>query len=619
MNQDKPKLISKILRYYIILSSSTAGSGHPTSSLSAVELMAMLYFKYLRYDFDNPDNRYNDRLIFSKGHATPLLYSLYKAAGKISEDELLTYRTLYSPLQGHPTPETPYVDVATGSLGMGLSFGLGMALANKVDSINNKTYILLGDGEVAEGNVWEALELAAYYKVNSLVGILDVNRLAETGETMLGYDVETYSKRINAFGWNSLCIDGHDFEQIDNAFQKAQIQEKPFMIIAKTVKGKGISFLEDKENRHGKALKDKELENALLEVNLSQQEKELTFSVHKPELNLPIKHEDFDFSSVQLQDCISELVSESQPVATRQAYGTALSHLVKESANLYVLDGDLSDSTFSGLSEKVKPAQFFNMFIAEQNMIAAGTGMTKMGKTVFASTFAAFLTRAYDQIRMSSLSESDIKITGSHVGVSIGEDGASQMGLEDIAMMRAVFNSTILYPSDAVSTVKLVQKIPSLPNITYLRTTRKPTPVIYSGEEDFPIGKFKTLKSSSSDQCLIISAGVTVHEALKAYYSLIKENIKIRVVDLYTVKPLDDVELRASAASCKNRVITVEDHYFEGGIGDAVLNVFANGSANIVKMAVTSRPHSGKPEQLLEYYGLSAEHIISQVKSLISQ
>ncbi len=617
MDTRKFQTIAKILRYYIIACSTKAGSGHPTSSLSATDLLSVLYFHFLNYNFENPDNRYNDRLIFSKGHASPLLYSLYKVAGLIDEEELLTYRTLYSPLQGHPTPETPYIDVATGSLGMGLSFGLGMAMANKMDNINNKTYVLLGDGEMAEGNIWEALEIAAYYKINNLIGILDVNRLGETGEALLGHDVSSFQRRIESFGWHTEVIDGHNFEEIYAAFDRAQNQEAPTMIIAKTIKGKGISFLEDKENHHGKALKEDEAQKAWAELNVSDSEKEQTFSVNKPKKNKPIGKDVTRYEELSMENTISKLVGSNEPVPTRKAYGTALCELIEESNDMYVIDGDLSDSTFSGLTKEIKPKQFINMFIAEQNMIAAGTGLTKMGKTVFASTFAAFLTRAYDQIRMSSLSESTLKITGSHVGVSIGEDGASQMGLEDIAMMRAIFNSVILYPCDAVATAQLVKLMPSLPDITYLRTTRKPTPIIYPHDEEFVIGGSKTLRESEEDQCLIIAAGITVHEALKAHEELKSRGISVRVVDCYSIKPIDVSGLRKAAQLANNKIITVEDHYFEGGLGDAVLNVFSDGSASIKKMAITSRPHSGKPDELLEHCGISSKHIVDSVVELV--
>lgn len=618
MNIQQLSQIAKLLRYYILTSSSKAGSGHPTSSLSSADIMAVLYFNFLNYDFANPQNRYNDRLIFSKGHASPLLYSLYKVAGLITEEELMTVRTLYSPLQGHPTPETPYVDVATGSLGMGLSFGLGMALANKIDNIKNKTYVLLGDGEMAEGNIWEAIELASHYKLNNLIGIIDVNRLAETGETMLGHNIDIYQKRVSAFGWETALIDGHNFDEITNALTKVQDQQAPCMIIAKTIKGKGVSFLENQLNRHGKALKEDELNKALSELNINDSEKELTFAVNKPSQFLQIDTNSKENNQVDLSSVLSQLSNSNEPIPTRKAYGMALTELLKQSPGVNALDGDLSDSTFSGLAEKERPEQFFNMFIAEQNMVASGTGMSKMGKTIFASTFAAFFTRAYDQIRMSAISNSNIKIVGSHAGVSIGEDGVSQMGLEDIAMMRPILNSTILYPSDGISTVKLVKQMSKLSGISYLRTTRKPTPIIYRPDEEFPIGKFKTLKESDNDCCLIIAAGITLHEALSAYEKLKMENIHIRIIDLYSIKPIDVEGLKFAASKCNNKVITVEDHYFEGGLGDAVLNVFANSPVTITKMAIAQKPHSGKPDELLENYGISAQHIIDNVHKILS-
>jgi transketolase len=617
METQKFKTIANLLRYFSLLATSHAGSGHLTSSLSAADLMAVLYFGFLKYDFTNPQNKYNDRLIFSKGHATPLLYSLYKVAGFMTEEELLTYRSLYSPLQGHPTPQTPFVDVATGSLGMGLSYGLGMALALQKDSIDNHVYVLLGDGEMAEGSVWEALEIASHYNTNKLVGIIDVNRLAETGQTLLGHDVWSLEKRISAFGWRTMVIDGHNYKEILDAFTAAtQPQEAPLMIIAKTLKGKGISFLEDQDHRHAKVLQGEEYQKAIEELNIQDNEKELVFPVANPEKVLPIQ---VKYSEVNINDCLSKITAMDEPIPTRRAYGMALAELAKNSPDIYAMDADLSDATFSSLVAEVKPDQFINMYIAEQNMISAATGMSKMGKIVFASTFASFLTRAYDQIRMSSLSESHIKLAGSHVGVSIGPDGPSQMGLEDIAMMRAVLNSTVLYPSDAISTAKLVQKVPEQKDIVYIRTTRKPTPLLYSSGEEFPIGKSKTLKSSDKDSCLIVAAGITVHEALSAYEILLGDNIHIRIIDSYSIKPIDEEGLKEGSVKSNNTIIVVEDHYFEGGLGDAVLNVFASTpNTRIFKMAITKRPHSGKPEELIEAHQIGSKSIVDKVKSLVT-
>ncbi|MDQ3239610.1 MAG: transketolase [bacterium] len=616
MDVDKYLLISNLLKFYSLQITTKAKSGHPTSSLSASDLMAVLYFEFFKYDFENPQNIYNDRLIFSKGHASPLFYSMLKVADQLSQEEILTYRSLYSPLQGHPTPQTPFTDFATGSLGMGLSFGLGMALALNKENLKNKIYVLLGDGEMAEGSVWEAIQYAAYQKLNNLVGIIDVNRLGETGQTMLGHDTASYAQRISSFGWNCIQIDGHNHNEIYNAYSNAQNQDMPCMVIAKTIKGKGVSFLEDKEGKHGKVLTEEEFEKAKQELNVTELDKETVFSISKPDEIKLIESDSFNYSNINISSLLKNYTSSHDQIATRKAYGETLSELAKSSNNICVLDGDLSDSTFSGLVQKENPSQFLNMFIAEQNMIAVATGISKMGKTVFASTFSAFLTRALDQIRMSSLSESQIKICGSHAGVSIGEDGPSQMGLEDIAMMNSVFDSTVLYPSDAVSTAKLVVQIPSIKNIVYIRTTRKPTNVIYSENETFPIGGSKILKSSENDVCLIVAAGITVHEALKAHELLQKENINIKIIDCYSIKPIDSETLIKSASLSNNKIVVIEDHYAQGGLGDSVLNVFAQqANTQIYKMSITIRPHSGKSEELLEYHNISYIDIIDKIKS----
>jgi transketolase len=618
MDTKKFETIAKLLRYYSLLATTTASSGHPTSALSAADIMAVLYFNFLKYDFENPHNKYNDRLIFSKGHATPLLYALYKVAGKITEEELLKYRTLVSPLQGHPTPQTPYVDVATGSLGMGLSFGFGMALASQLDKIDNTVYVLLGDGEMAEGNVWEALECAAYYKTNNLVGIIDVNGLGETGPTMLFHDIKTYQKRSESFGWNTIGIDGHNYTEIESALEKAQQKnDKPTMIIANTLKGKGISFLEGKEGKHGKALKQDEYEKAIAELAITNEEKNHIFPVAKPEKNELIETKKATpLSTEQIKKIFAQAIEQNEELPTRKAYGLALAELAKQNPNLIILDGDLSDSTFSGLTQSESPSQFFNMFIAEQNMAAASVGLSKMGKKVYASTFAAFWTRAYDQIRIASLSETDLVLCGSHSGVSIGEDGASQMGLEDLAMLQAVLNTTILYPSDAISSAKLTSVALNNKNITYLKTSRPPLPSMYTAEEEFTIGGSKTLKSSDSDICAVIAAGVTVHEALKAYEMLKKEGIYIRVIDCYSIKPIDAQTLQEASNNCHNRLLTVEDHYLQGGLGDAVLNVFATTpGTKILKLGVHEHPHSGKGTELLDKYGISARAIVAKIRT----
>lgn len=606
--------ITKLLRYYILLSSTTAGSGHPTSSLSATELMAVLYFKHFQYDTKNPDNLYNDRLIFSKGHATPLLYALYKVAGLITTDQLSAYRSNNSPLQGHPTPQTPYVDVASGSLGMGLSYGLGMALGLQKQQIYDpKVYVLLGDGEMAEGQIYEALQLASHYNINNLIGIIDVNRLAETGETMLGHDTKTYQQRIESFGWQTLVVDGHNPEQIESTLITAKSSTNPCMIIAQTIKGKGVSFLEDQLNKHGKALNQVEFQKAIAELDLPEN-LEQTWLLHQPQhsSSFPLKNPD-----LLTIECNAE-----EPLATRKAYGLTLAQATKHHRDMIVMDGDLSDSTFSGLVEKESPDQFLNMFIAEQNMVSAAVGLSKVGYKPFVSTFSAFMTRAYDQIRMASLSEANLVLCGSHGGVSVGEDGPSGMGLEDIAIMRAIYGSTILYPSDAYAMQKSVELAYAHKGLTYIRSTRLPTPQIYNNNQQFKIGGSQTLRSSSHDQVAIITAGITVHEALKAYDQLQQQGIFVRVIDCYSIKPIDKQTLFQASTECQQRLIVFEDHYIQGGLGDSVLEVFSGQSselplAQIIKVGVTIRPHSGKPYQNLEEQGLTADKIVEKVKSVV--
>ncbi len=607
MQIKKWQQLSRLLRYYILLSTSKAGSGHPTSCLSAVDLLTVLYFGgHLRFDSRRPDYPGNDRVIFSKGHAAPLLYALWTAAGELSEKELTTLRQLKSPLQGHPTPEFPYSEIASGSLGQGLSIGFGMALASKyILSAKNKIYVLLGDSEMAEGSVWEAVQLAAYYKLDNLIGILDVNRLGQRGQTMYGHNLPAYQKRIKAFGWQTMVIDGHDFKQIDKAFARARKAKLPVMIIAKTIKGKGVSFLENKNGWHGKALDARQLERALAELG---EIKKVKASIKKPrqvrlKLNKPKK---VQLSAYRLGEQIS----------TRQAYGQALLQLYAQHPNLAVLDAEVSNSTFSQVFKEKYPERFFEMFIAEQNMIGAAVGMARLGVLPFVSTFAAFLTRAFDQIRMAQYSWANIKLAGSHAGVSIGPDGASQMGLEDIAMLRAIRDSVVLYPADANATLRLTEQAASYPGIAYLRTTRGRTPVIYSAREKFAIGGSKVLKKSKQDKVAVLTAGITLFEALKAYEQLKEQGILIRVIDLYSVKPLDKKTIR-QAAEQVGKLIVVEDHYPAGGIGEAVLSALSGRQVEFAYLAVHKEPRSGQPQQLLDYENISASAIIKKVKSLI--
>ncbi len=600
--------IAKLIRYYSLVMSTEAGSGHPTSSLSAADLMTGLLFGgTFKYALDNPQHPNNDRLIFSKGHASPLFYSIWAAAGKVSEQELMTFRKFSSNLEGHPTREFRYTEAATGSLGQGLSIGVGMALnAKYIDKLPYRTYVLLGDSEMAEGSQWEAMELAAFYKLDNLTGIMDVNRLGQRGETMYGHNLSVYKDRIAAFGWEPIVIDGHYLPQILTAYKQAlSVQDKPAMIIAKTIKGKGISFIEDKNGWHGKPLKKDELVRALAE--LGPIDKTITGKIEKPD----------DLRPAETSPSTAQPVAYSteKPVATRHAYGTALERLFPEFPDMVVLDAEVSNSTYSELFKAKYPERFFEMFIAEQNMVGTALGLSLRGKIPFVSTFAAFLSRAFDQIRMSQYSKADIKFCGSHAGVSIGEDGSSQMGLEDIALFRTLLDSVVLYPSDAVSTEKLVAEMARHKGISYLRTTRKETPVIYRNDEVFHIGGSKLLKSNKADIAVIVAAGITVHEALQAYEELQKENILVRVIDLYSVKPLDEAAL-INAARSTGAVITVEDHFAEGGLGEAVMSVLAETEVPVYSLAVRKMPRSGKPAELMEYEKISAAAIVKRTREI---
>lgn len=600
--------LAKLIRYFILISTTEAGSGHPTSSLSAVELMTVLYFDgFLRYDLKNPKDPNNDRVIFSKGHASPLFYSLYTAAGAVTEKELLTLRKFGSRLEGHPTLEFPYTQVPTGSLGQGLSVGIGMAInAKYLEKIPAKTYVLLGDSEIAEGSVWEALGIAKHYKLNNLVAVLDANRLGQSTQTLDGHDIKTIAKKFAAFGWEVITVNGHSIPQIQKAFTKAQkSKDKPVIIVAKTYKGRGISLLEDKENWHGKPLNKEQLQDALKE--LGKVNTGLRGKVAKPKTVTIKKQNKSALKPVSYE--------KDQKLATRKAYGNALARIMRAYPEAVVLDAETSNSTFSAKARDVAPERYFEMYIAEQNMAGVAVGLSRVGKIPFISTFAAFFSRAFDQIRMSQYSDANVKFIGSHAGVSIGEDGASQMGLEDIAMFRVIFGSVVLYPSDAVSAEKLTEEAARHRGNVYIRTTRSDTPVLYANNESFPIGRSKTIKQSKSDAVTVAAAGITLHEALKAYEELKKQNISIRVIDLYSVKPLDIATLKKAAKETK-AIITVEDHFAEGGIGEAVKAALINENANVHSLAVRKIPHSGKPAEILDYEEISSQAIIKKVKEL---
>jgi len=604
--------LAQQLRVDSIRSTTAAGSGHPTSSMSAADLMAVLLTGYLHYDFDNPQNPNNDHLIFSKGHASPLVYSLYKAAGAISDDELMTLRKFGSRLEGHPTPVLPWVDVATGSLGQGLPIGVGVALAGKyLDKLPYHIWVLLGDSEMAEGSVWEAFDHASYYKLDNLVGILDVNRLGQRGETMHGWDTALYAARAKAFGWNAIVIDGHNYEEIDHAYAQAvQSNGSPTLIVARTIKGKGVSFLENKNGWHGKALNKEQEEQALKELNPVRS---MTFPVQKPENLQPAQEPARKPLELPTYDG-------KEAVATRKAYGDALQALGAANPDVVALDGEVSNSTFAEEFAKAYPDHYFEMYIAEQQMVAAAVGMSVRHKLPFASTFAAFFTRAYDFIRMAAISRANIRLCGSHAGVSIGEDGPSQMALEDLAMMRSVFGSTVLYPCDPNQTAQLVAEMADHDGIVYMRTTREKTPVLYSPDDRFSVGGSKVIHQSDKDLATVVAAGITVHEALKAYEQLKGQGIAVRVIDAYSVKPIDEETLYAAALEAGNKIVVVEDHWPEGGLGEAVLEAFAQQDGpmpEVVKLAVSSMPGSGTPAELMEEAGISAHHIVGAISALV--
>ncbi len=604
--------LAQQLRVDSIRCTTAASSGHPTSSMSAADLMAVLMSSYLHYDFDNPTLPNNDHLIFSKGHAAPLLYSMYKAAGALSDEELLTLRKVGSRIEGHPTPVLPWVDVATGSLGQGLPIGVGVGLAGKyLDKLPYHVWVLLGDSEMAEGSIWEAFDHATHYKLDNVIAILDCNRLGQRGETELGWNTTAYAARATGFGWNAIVIDGHNYDEIDEAFAQAiQHEGSPTVIIAKTMKGKGVSFLENKEGWHGKALNQQQEEQALSELHFVRSK---TFAVQKPENLQPAAKGEKKPVELPTYDG-------KEDVATRKAYGDALKAVGAANPDVIGLDGEVSNSTYADEFAKAFPERFFEQYIAEQQLVAAAVGMSVRHKIPFASTFAAFFSRAYDFIRMAAISRANIRLVGSHAGVSIGEDGPSQMALEDLAMMRAVYESTVLYPSDPNQTAQLVAQMAETSGIVYMRTTREKTPVLYSPDTQFTIGGSTVVRSSEKDEVTIVAAGITLHNALDAYDQLRGQGIYARVIDAYTVKPIDEETLFLAAEEAGNLIVTVEDHWPEGGLGEAVLEAFTERDGampRVVKLAVQSMPGSGTPAELMEEAGISAHHIVQAVRALV--
>ncbi len=601
--------LAQQLRVDSVRCSTAAGSGHPTSSMSAADVMAVLLARHLRYDWQRPDDPANDHLIFSKGHASPLLYSMFKAAGVVSDDELVNgYRRFGSPLQGHPTPVLPWVDVATGSLGQGLPDGVGVALAGRyLDGLPYRVWVLCGDSEMAEGSMWEAFDKAAYYRLDNLTAIVDVNRLGQRGPTELGWDLDAYARRVEAFGCRAIPIDGHDLGEIDKALTQAAGAGRPAVILARTRKGRGFSEVEDREGWHGRPLPAEMAERAIVELG---GERHLTVRGPLPEGGSLRARPNGEVTLPRY-----ELGAK---VATRKAFGESLA-AVGARSDVVALDGEVDNSTHAEDFGKAYPERYFEMFIAEQQLIAAAVGMSVRGYVPFAATFAAFFTRAYDFIRMSAISAANIRLCGSHAGVEIGADGPSQMALEDLAMMRAVHGSTVLYPSDATSTAYLVREMAERTGVVYMRTTRGAYPVLYGPDETFPVGGAKVVRSSPDDQVTLAGAGVTLHNCLAAADQLGQDGIRARVLDLYSVKPIDTQTLVTAANATRSRVVVVEDHYPAGGIGSAVLEALSDADhpARIAHLAVQGLPGSGTPAELMEAAGISAARVAQAARELL--
>jgi transketolase len=605
------------IRCWSIKAPARAGSGHTTSCLSAADIVAVLFFYAMRYDphhYQNPDN---DRFILSKGHAAPLLYAVWHELGLITDEEMLSYRKFDSLLEGHPTRRFPYAETATGSLGMGLSVGVGIALCAKLDKRDYRTYVLMGDSESSEGSVWEAIQLAAHYNLDNLICFIDVNNLGQSTETMLDYNIKQYVEVCTAFGWYVFDVDGHNVKNLMEVIDKAHhAVGKPIMIIAKTVKGYGVDFVAGLPGFHGKAFTEDQEIQALEELKNNFPES-AEYKDNDFEWKAPRPHP----NALAYVGATTIIIMEQsnyvkgEKVATRKAYGVALALLGDVCDAVVSLDAEVKNSTYAEIFESVHPERFFQCFVAEQNMVSMGVGFDCRGRIPFISTFSSFFSRAHDQIRMAAIGNAALRLVGSHCGVSIGQDGPSQMGLEDIAIMRCLPNSVVLYPSDAVSTHKLVEQMARYGDgISYLRTTRMETPVLYDNDEEFPIGGCKVLRKSEHDVACVVAAGITLHEALKAYEILVKQNVFISIVDLYSIKPLDVSALISVARTSGNKIITVEDHYLQGGIGEAVAHALRNENIMIQSLAVTHLPRSGKPAELLAFEGIDAAAIVNVIK-----
>jgi transketolase len=614
------------IRINSIKATTASKSGHPTSCMSAADMISVLFFHALKMNIKDPKAINNDRFLLSKGHAIPVVYSALRELEIISNEELLSLRKFDSYLEGHPTPRFIYNEAATGSLGQGLGIGVGMALNAKHEKLSYTTYVMMGDGEIAEGSIWEAAELASYYKLDNLIGIVDCNRLGQSGESIHNHDVKKYAEKFKAFDWNYIIIDGHNLEEISSALTVAQ-QTKglPTVIVAKTYKGYGLENVENKDGFHGKPFSQEDLPVVVEALKKRFKEASAYIGLYNQDLNFSISIDEKNTLPQNLpisiditNDKNTALFTNDQKMATRKAYGYALAALGQSNDNIFVLDCDVKNSTFSEIFEKENPNRFIQCFIAEQNMISVAIGLELRGKIPFAATFACFLTRAHDQIRMAGIGRNALRICGSHAGVSIGEDGPSQMGLEDIAMMRSIPGSVVLYPSDGVSAYKLTELMANYnEGISYLRTTRASTPILYEKGEAFKIGGCKVLKQSDRDRICIIGGGITVHEALKAHHLLLAEGINSSVIDLYSVKPLDIFTIKKIATESRNKIIVVEDHYSEGGLGEAITHAVVNINVIVKSLSVRQISRSGRPEDLLKYAEIDAESIIAAAHEML--
>lgn len=594
--------MSRRLRRLSIEAVAAAGSGHPTSCLSAAEIVATLFFHEMRFDPRRPELREADHFVLSKGHAAPLLWAALREAGAIHDDPR-TLRRFDSPLEGHPTPRCPWVRVATGALGQGLSAAAGMALGRRLDRAPGRIYCLLGDGEAAEGAVWEAAAFAGHLRLANLCAIVDVNRLGQSGPTRYGHDLAPYAAQFAAFGWSALRVDGHSVPELAEAFARARAElKRPTVILARTLKGKGVSFLEDRDGLHGRPVDPRRLDEALAELD-------------GDEVAIRIESRGYP-SAPELPAASGEVpplaYRPGERVATREAYGAALARLGMRDPRIVVLDGDVKNSTFADRFQKAFPDRFVEGFVAEQNMVGAALGLSAEGKIPCVSTFACFIARAFDFIRMAAYSRPrHLVLCGSHAGLSVGEDGPSQMGLEDLALMRAVFGSTVFYPSDAASAERLVELAAETGGLVYLRMTRPKVPVLYGPQERFVRGGAKLLRSSSADRAAVVAAGITVHQALAAHELLARQGVPVRVIDAYSIKPLDETLLARAAGDC-GLVLTVEDHAAQGGLGEAVCAALPGRRVRV--LAVREIPRSGRADELLAWAGIDAAAIAAAVR-----